>query len=73
MKSFIMILFRNLQVENINIGHQLFLQREKIEQFNMVVRVNLVERLGFKISLRTKFSFKNEEVLFLYLELAGTF
>lgn len=50
-----------------------FFKGKKKEQFNMVLRVNLVERLGFKISLRTKISFKNEDVLFLYLELASTF
>jgi len=42
-------------------------KEKKKEKFNMVVRVNLIERLEFKISLRTKFSFKNEGGLFGYL------
>ena len=58
-------------MENINIGHQLLLQRKK-KEFYIVVRVNLNERQGFKISLRTKF-FKNEGGLFGYLELASAF
>lgn len=60
-----MILFRKLQVENINIRHQLFFSKGKKnkEKFSVVVRVNPVERLEFKISLRTNF-FKNEGGLF---------